>query len=239
VSERTDMPDSGGAAMKARIMIVDDEPAIVDAIQYALETEGFQTACLTSGMPVLHALGEDPDLIILDIGLPDINGLELCRLIRQASAVPIIFLTARTDEIDRIVGLEIGGDDYITKPFSPREVSARVKAVLRRTGSTNNGSLPAAAFVVNESKRQISFHGSILDLSRYEYDILKTFIRRPGHVFSREQLMQLVWDQPECSLDRTIDAHIKNIRAKLRKVRPESDPIVTHRGTGYALRDDL
>jgi two-component system catabolic regulation response regulator CreB len=233
------MPDSGGAAMKARIMIVDDEPAIVDAIQYALETEGFQTACLTSGMPVLHALGEDPDLIILDIGLPDINGLELCRLIRQASAVPIIFLTARTDEIDRIVGLEIGGDDYITKPFSPREVSARVKAVLRRTGSTNNGSLPAAAFVVNESKRQISFHGSILDLSRYEYDILKTFIRRPGHVFSREQLMQLVWDQPECSLDRTIDAHIKNIRAKLRKVRPESDPIVTHRGTGYALRDDL
>jgi two-component system catabolic regulation response regulator CreB len=239
VSTRTDMLDSGGDQMKARIMIVDDEPAIVDAIQYALETEGFETACLTSGMPVLHALGEDPDLIILDIGLPDINGLELCRLIRQASAVPIIFLTARTDEIDRIVGLEIGGDDYITKPFSPREVSARVKAVLRRTGSTNNAATPAAALAVNESRRQISFHGSILDLSRYEYDILKTFIRRPGHVFSREQLMQLVWEQPECSLDRTIDAHIKNIRAKLRKVRPDSDPIVTHRGTGYALRDDL
>jgi two-component system catabolic regulation response regulator CreB len=239
LSTRTDMLDSGGDQMKARIMIVDDEPAIVDAIQYALETEGFETACLTSGMPVLHALGEDPDLIILDIGLPDINGLELCRLIRQASAVPIIFLTARTDEIDRIVGLEIGGDDYITKPFSPREVSARVKAVLRRTGSTNNTATPAAAFTVNESRRQISFHGSILDLSRYEYDILKTFIRRSGHVFSREQLMQLVWEQPECSLDRTIDAHIKNIRAKLRKVRPDSDPIVTHRGTGYALRDDL
>ena len=240
MSARTEMPDySGGDAMKARILIVDDEPAIADAIQYALETEGFETVCLTSGMPVLHALGDDPDLIILDIGLPDINGLELCRLIRQASAVPIIFLTARSDEIDRIVGLEIGGDDYITKPFSPREVSARVKAVLRRTGNGNSGAPAAGAFVVNESRRQISYLGSVLDLSRYEYEILKTFIRRPGHVFSREQLMQLVWDQPECSLDRTIDAHIKNIRAKLRKVRPESDPIVTHRGTGYALRDDL
>ena len=240
MSARTEMPDySGGDAMKARILIVDDEPSIADAIQYALETEGFETVCLTSGMPVLHALGDDPDLIILDIGLPDINGLELCRLIRQASAVPIIFLTARSDEIDRIVGLEIGGDDYITKPFSPREVSARVKAVLRRTGNGGNSAPASGAFAVNESKRQISYLGGVLDLSRYEYEILKTFIRRPGHVFSREQLMQLVWDQPECSLDRTIDAHIKNIRAKLRKVRPESDPIVTHRGTGYALRDDL
>jgi two-component system catabolic regulation response regulator CreB len=121
--------------MKARILIVDDEPAIVDAIQYALETEGFETICLFSGMHVLSALAEHPaDLVVLDIGLPDINGLELCREIRRTSAVPIIFLTARADEVDRVVGLELGADDYITKPFSPREVSARVKAVLRRTG---------------------------------------------------------------------------------------------------------
>jgi two-component system catabolic regulation response regulator CreB len=221
-------------------MIVDDEPAIVDAIQYALETEGFETVCLYSGMPVIPALTETPaDLVILDIGLPDISGFELCGRIRQISEVPVIFLTARTGEIDRVVGLEIGGDDYITKPFSPREVSARVKAVLRRTCKNNNGSQPPGVFAVNESKRQISYFGRELDLSRYEYDILKTFIRRPGHVFSRDQLMQLVWDHPECSLDRTIDAHIKNIRAKMRKVRPEKDPIVTHRGTGYALRDDL
>jgi two-component system catabolic regulation response regulator CreB len=226
--------------MKARILIVDDEPAIVDAIQYALETEGFDTVCLSSGMPVINALQEDPaDLVILDIGLPDITGFELCSRIRQISQIPIIFLTARTDEIDRVVGLEIGGDDYITKPFSPREVSARVKAVLRRTGRNNKETHTGCVFAVNESKRQISYFGRDLELSRYEYEILKTFIRRPGHVYSREQLMQLVWEHPECSLDRTIDAHIKNIRAKMKKVRPEKDPIVTHRGTGYALMDDL
>ena len=226
--------------MKARILIVDDEPAIVDAIQYALETEGFETACFYSGMPVLAALEEHPaDLIVLDIGLPDISGFDLCKEIRRKSPIPIIFLTARADEIDRIVGLEIGGDDYITKPFSPREVSARVKAVLRRTCTNNHDSTNHEAFAVNESKRQISFYGTALELSRYEYEILKTFIRRPGHVLSRDQLMNMVWEQPECSLDRTIDAHIKNIRAKLRSIRPDSDPIVTHRGMGYSLRDDL
>jgi two-component system catabolic regulation response regulator CreB len=227
--------------MKARILIVDDEPAIVDAIQYALETEGFETVCLFSGMPVIAALAEHPaDLVVLDIGLPDISGLELCREIRRTSAVPIIFLTARADEIDRVVGLELGADDYITKPFSPREVSARVKAVLRRTGiSVNCAPRQEAVFSVNESKRRIEYRGKCLDLSRYEYEILKTFIRRPGHVFSREHLMDIVWEHPEASLDRTIDAHIKNIRAKLKRVCPENDPIVTHRGTGYSLRDDL
>jgi len=227
--------------MKARILIVDDEPSIVDAIQYALETEGFETACLYSGLPVIPSLAEQPaDLVVLDIGLPDISGLELCREIRRTSEVPIIFLTARADEIDRVVGLELGADDYITKPFSPREVSARVKAVLRRTGTGANLVPPRdAVFIVNESKRRIWYHGECLDLSRYEYEILKTFIRRPGHVFSREQLMEHAWEHPEASLDRTIDAHIKNIRAKLKRVLPESDPIVTHRGTGYSLRDDL
>ncbi len=226
--------------MKARILIVDDEPAIADAIQYALETEGFETACFSSGMPVLEALTEHPaDLIVLDIGLPDISGFDLCREIRRKNPIPIIFLTARADEIDRIVGLEIGADDYITKPFSPREVSARVKAVLRRSGANNHISTGNDVFCVNEAKRQISYFGTVLELSRYEYEILKTFIRRPGHVLSRDQLMDMVWDQPECSLDRTIDAHIKNIRAKLRSVRSDTDPIVTHRGMGYSLRDDL
>lgn len=226
--------------MKARILIVDDEPAIVDAIQYALETEGFEAICFSSGMPVLEALDEHlADLIVLDIGLPDISGFELCKEIRRKNPIPIIFLTARADEIDRIVGLEIGGDDYITKPFSPREVSARVKAVLRRTGANHHDTVNPETFSVNESKRQISYFGTVVELSRYEYDILKTFIRRPGHVLSREQLMNMVWEQPECSLDRTIDAHIKNIRAKLRTIRPDIDPIITHRGTGYSLRDDL
>lgn len=238
--------------MKPVVLIVEDEPAITDTIQYALETEGFDTICVASGLPVIPLLSEKPiDLIILDIGLPDIGGFELCKEIRKTHRTPVIFLTARSDEVDRVVGLEIGGDDYIVKPFSPRELSARVKAVLRRTGESPPSRLKAKpsshltaytstpAFDVDESKRQISYFGGILDLSRYEYEILKTFIRRPGHVFSRERLMDIVWDEPEASMDRTVDAHIKNIRAKLKTVKPELDPIITHRGTGYALSEDL
>lgn len=226
--------------MKAKVLIVDDESAIVDTIQYALETDGFETICCYSGMPVIASLAEHPvDLIILDIGLPDISGFELCKEIRQTSSIPIIFLTARADEVDRVVGLEIGADDYITKPFSPREVSARVKAVLRRTGNNTHHAPSPDVFTVNESKKQISYFGKTLDLSRYEYEILKIFIRRPGHVFSRDQVMDLVWEQPDTSLDRTVDAHMKNIRAKLKAVKPEKDPIVTHRGMGYSLREDL
>jgi two-component system, OmpR family, catabolic regulation response regulator CreB len=226
--------------MKKRIMIVDDEPAIIDAIQYALETEGFCTERQEAGIPVLAALAERPaDLVLLDIGLPDCSGLELFREIRRDSAVPIIFLTARNEEIDRVVGLELGADDYIAKPFSPREVAARVKAVLRRTGSGRNAPVSNRIFSVDEAKRRIVYHGSALDLSRYEFDILSTLLRRPGHVFSRERLMDLVWAHPEASLDRTIDAHIKNIRAKLKRIRPQDEPILTHRGLGYAMRDDL
>ena len=226
--------------MKPMVLIVEDEPAIADTIQYALETEGFDTICVASGMPVIPLLTEKPvDLIVLDIGLPDIGGFELCKEIRKTHQTPIIFLTARSDEIDRVVGLEIGGDDYIVKPFSPRELSARVKAVLRRTRNPSGAPPFQQAFQINESKRQTSYFGCILDLSRYEYDILKAFIRRPGHVFSRERLMDLVWDEPEASMDRTVDAHIKNIRAKLKTIKPDLDPIITHRGTGYALKEDL
>jgi two-component system catabolic regulation response regulator CreB len=225
--------------MKLRILIVEDEPAIVDNIQYALETDGFETICYSSGTKTLEFLDkEDVDLIVLDIGLPDINGFELCKDIRKKSNTPIIFLTARTDEVDRVVGLEIGADDYVTKPFSPRELTARIKAILRRTGTSSQKPPSNSVFHVDESKRQITYLGKSLDLSRYEYNILKTFIRRPGHVFSRDQLMDMAWEEPEASLDRTVDAHIKNIRAKLRGIEPGSDPIITHRGIGYSLRED-
>lgn len=228
------------AKTKPRILIVEDEPAIADNIQYALETDAFETVCLSSGMPVIPLLSKEHiDLIILDIGLPDINGLELCKEIRKTHTIPIVFLTARSDEVDRVVGLEIGGDDYVVKPFSPRELSARVKAILRRTQQASPRPLTNQAFIINESKRQLSYFGKPLELSRYEYELLKTFVRRPGHVFSRDQLMDLVWDEPEASLDRTVDAHIKNIRAKLKAVKPEIDPILTHRGTGYSLKEDL
>ena len=226
--------------MAPRILIVEDEQAIADNIQYALETEGFETRCLLSGMQVLPLLDQDGiDLIILDIGLPDINGLELCKEIRKFHSLPIIFLTARAAEIDRVVGLEIGADDYVVKPFSPRELTARVKAVLRRTRQPAAERSIIQTFQVNESKRQISYRGQPLALSRYEYNLLTLFIQRPGHVFSREQLMDMAWDEPEASMDRTVDAHIKNIRAKLKSIAPDMDPIVTHRGVGYALKEDL
>ena len=226
--------------MKHRILIVDDEPAISDNIQFALESEGLETVRVATGLAATPIIDEDTiDLIILDIGLPDINGLDLLKDIRRTRATPIILLTARTAEIDRVLGLEIGADDYIAKPFSPRELAARVKAVLRRCQRTTASKSTVEAFAVNTSKRAIAFFGTPLELSKYEYEILRRFIERKGHVFSREQLMNLVWEQPETSLDRTIDAHIKNIRAKLRAVRPDIEPIVTHRGSGYSLRDDL
>ena len=226
--------------MKHRILIVDDEPAISDNIQFVLESEGLETVRVATGLAATPILDEGTiDLIIIDIGLPDINGLDLLKDIRRTRATPIILLTARTAEIDRVLGLEIGADDYIAKPFSPRELAARVKAVLRRCQRTTASKSTVEAFAVNTSKRAIAFFGTPLELSKYEYEILRRFIERKGHVFSREQLMNLVWEQPETSLDRTIDAHIKNIRAKLRAVRPDIEPIVTHRGSGYSLRDDL
>jgi two-component system catabolic regulation response regulator CreB len=229
--------------VKSRILIVDDEPAILDNIQYVLEAEGLETIRLSEGLPVLPLLaGQHIDLILLDIGLPDISGLDLCKEIRKSHQTPIVFLTARTSEIDRVVGLEIGGDDYISKPFSPRELSARVKAVLRRSRAPARppGAEPlsAGSFDIDASRRQITWGGRALELSRYEYEILAALIRRPGHVFTREELMELVWEQPGTSIERSVDAHIKNLRSKLRAIRPDRDPIVTHRGVGYSMKED-
>jgi two-component system catabolic regulation response regulator CreB len=224
--------------VKAKILIVEDEPAILDNLQYVLEAEGLETVRLSEGLAVLPLVARERfDLILIDIGLPDITGLDLCKEIRKTHSTPIIFLTARTGEIDRVVGLEIGADDYISKPFSPRELAARVKAVLRRSRSPLPPPAPHAGFQVDESKRQVSYFGRPLELSRYEFEILATFIRRPGHVFSREQLMELVWEQPGTSLERSVDAHIKNLRAKLKTIRPGEDPILTHRGVGYSLKE--
>jgi two-component system catabolic regulation response regulator CreB len=224
---------------KPTILVVEDEPAIADTIQYALESEGFQCQRLEVGAAVVEVLDQKPvALVVLDIGLPDVSGIEVCRRLRQRHDVPVIFLTARTGEVDRVVGLELGADDYVTKPFSPRELAARVKAVLRRAGR-GSGSPPSDAFVLDEEKRQISYFGRALELSRYEYRLLAVLLKRPGRVYSREQLMDLVWDEPEASLDRTVDAHVKNLRAKLRDVRPDVDPIATHRGMGYSLKENL
>lgn len=225
---------------KLKILIVEDEPAIADTISYALETDGFETRTLHSGeesIPLLRS-GEFA-LAILDIGLPDINGVELCKRLRQNCDVPIIFLTARDTELDRVVGLEVGADDYVSKPFSPRELAARVKAVLRRARPEPDASSGSSSFTLDADRFQAGFCGQPLELSRYEFLLLQVFLRRPGQVYSREQLMEMVWDTPESSMDRTVDAHIKNLRGKLRAINPEFDPIVTHRGLGYSLKEGV
>lgn len=231
-----------------RVLVVEDEPAIADTLIYALRTDGFRPEWVTTSAAALSTVQREPfDCLILDVGLPDGSGFELCKRIRQSSAVPVLFLTARNAEIDRVVGLEIGGDDYVVKPFSPREVTARVKAILRRsqtlpssghgasTATTANQE-PSDDFVVEEEYCRISYRGTRLDLARYEYRLLRTLIARPGRVFTRDQLMEAGWEDPGASLDRTVDAHIKTIRAKLRTIAPDADPIQTHRGLGYSLR---
>jgi len=229
-----------------RIFLVEDEPAIADTLLYALRTEGFAPEWHSTGSKVLAALakGDAPALVVLDVGLPDVSGFDLCKTIRaRHNAMPILFLTARNSEIDRIVGLEIGGDDYVTKPFSPREIAARVKAILRRTQSPPpdfrppiTPAAPAPEFVIDAERCEVSFRGVKLELTRYEYRLLGVLIGRPGRVFSRDELMTRVWEDPGASLDRTVDAHIKTLRAKLRVIDPAQDPIQTHRGLGYALR---
>ena len=222
--------------MPGIILIVEDELAIADSIAYALRTDGFTPVHVALGQHALEAMraAPPPALVVLDVGLPDMNGFEVCRSLRQFSNVPVIFLTARSDEIDRIVGLEIGADDYVTKPFSPRELVARIRVVLRRLAP-----LPAPAqqqrFHLRAQEARIVYVGQPLELTRYEYLLLKTLIEHPGHVLSRAQLMDRVWADAPDTLERTVDAHVKSLRAKLRLVDASSDPIQTHRGMGYSL----
>ncbi len=242
------------AAMSKTVLIVEDEQAIADSIAYALRTDGFTPRHVMLGEQALDALrpipGEAapmPVLVVLDVGLPDMSGLEVCRRLRQFSEIPVIFLTARSDEIDRIVGLEIGADDYVTKPFSPRELVARIRVILRRagvaqapreTGMTIAAPVAPAAparFELRALEAKVLFHGRPLDLTRYEYLLLKTLLEHPGHVLSRAQLMERVWSGAPDTLERTVDAHVKSLRAKLRAVDAQADPIHTHRGLGYSL----
>lgn len=228
--------------MSESILLIEDEPAIADTLSYALESEGFRCTWAATGSRGLAEIEKgDVDLILLDVGLPDMNGFELCKALRKTLSIPIIFLTARSGEIDRVVGLEIGADDYVVKPFSPREVTARVKAVLRRfyAAKPKVASPGESAFTIDEARHQISYQSQPLATSRYEFRLLKILIDRPGWVFTREKLMALAWDAPESSMDRTVDAHIKSIRAKLRNITPDIDPIQTHRGVGYSLKEDL
>lgn len=225
------------------ILLLEDEPAIADTLLYALRSEGFEVAHVTLARDALAAFARQaPDLAILDIGVPDGNGFDVCRAIRRTSDLPIVFLTARSEEIDRVLGLELGADDYVSKPFSPREVCARVKAILRRTaggGAMRHGTGACASgdgsLRLDEAAQRITCGGHYLALTRYEYLLLATLLRRPGRIFSRAELMDLVWADAPDTQDRTVDAHIKLLRAKLRERGLPADWIQTHRNMGYAF----
>lgn len=219
---------------KRVIWLVEDEASIADTLIYALQTDGFEVEWFMLGQQLLTRLEQTrPDFLILDVGLPDISGFELCKQVRALTDIPLMFLTARSEEIDRLIGLEIGADDYVAKPFSPREVCARVRVILRR--SQPAPSQPIQPLALDEERARICFLGQPLTLTRYEYLLLKTLMLAPGRVYSRQQLMDLVWQDAEESLDRTVDTHIKTIRAKLREHDPEANLILTHRGLGYSL----
>ena len=223
--------------MAASILIIEDEAAIADVLSYTLQSEGYETRHCTLGDEGLAQLRSGAHaLAILDVGLPDMSGFEVCRQARTFTDIPILFLTARSDEVERIVGLEIGADDYVTKPFSPREVAARVRVILRRGAQQPHAPSPSCApwFEVDAASARIRFLGTLLDLTRYEYLLLKFLLQHPGQIYSRDVLMDSIWRDALDTSDRTVDTHIKTLRAKLKAVRGDLEPIVTHRGMGYS-----
>jgi two-component system catabolic regulation response regulator CreB len=217
-----------------RILVVDDERAIADAVLYALRSEGLDAEhCLLGDEAIARVRRGGIDVVVLDVGLPDRSGFDVCRALRSFSEVPVIFLTARSEEVDRVLGLELGADDYVAKPFSPRELVARVRARLRRAGAA--GWIERGEFAIDREGHRIRFRGQPLDLTRYEHALLAALLERPGAILTRAQLLDRGWDADADSGDRTIDTHVKTLRAKLRAAGVEHDPIRTHRGLGYSL----
>lgn len=218
-----------------RILLVEDEAAIADAIVYALQTEAFEVTRTGLGREALRLLqSEKFDVLILDVGLPDQTGFDVCRELRKFSQIPLIFLTARGSEIDRVLGLEMGADDYMVKPFSPRELVARVRVCLRRNAAVEQVATSNSKFKHDPQGQRIEYCGQSLSLTRYEYLLLAALLTRPGAVFSRAKLMQDIWADALETADRTVDTHIKTLRAKLRAI-DSADVLQTHRGMGYSI----
>lgn len=225
----------------AHILIVEDEAAIADTLIFALQAEGYTTTWLNLAGAALDCIQKrQVDLVILDVGLPDLSGFEMCRRLRRFSDVPVIFLTAHGDEVDRVVGLEIGADDYVVKPFSPREVVARVRAILKRTSHLERSKVvggnvqTASQFEIDSERLQIRYRDQPLSLTPHEFRLLQSLLAQPGRVFSREQLLDAMGVPSDAGYERTIDSHIKTVRAKLRQISPDAEPIQTHRGFGYS-----
>jgi DNA-binding response OmpR family regulator len=225
----------------ATIMLVDDEEAIQKLLAYPLEREGYRVVQARDGEEALRRFAEQPvDLVVLDVMLPRMDGLEVCRRLRTDSAVPIIMLTARDDEVDKVLGLELGADDYITKPFSIREFRSRIRAVLRRAGQREDP--PAAVvevgeLVIDPAKRAVTAGGSRVQLTYVEFEVLHTLARHPGRVYSRQTLLEAVWGDSAYREPRTIDVHIRHLREKIERDPREPAYIFTVRGAGYRFRD--
>ena len=219
---------------RGTILVVDDEPNIADLVELYLRRDGFRVLKAATGEEGVRAVGDHrPRLVVLDVGLPDIDGLEVCRRLRQTSSIPVIFLTARDTEIDRVLGLELGADDYVTKPFSPTELVARVKAVLRRTEGTTAPAeiLQAGAVAIDLGRREVRVHDEAVAFTTKEFDLLKFLAERPGLALSRQQILDGVWGYDWFGDVRTVDVHIAQVRKKV----ADAVAINTVRSVGYRL----
>jgi DNA-binding response OmpR family regulator len=231
------MPDS------STILLVDDEDSVQKLLTYPLERDGFRVVAARDGEEALRLFGEETvDLVVLDIMLPKLDGLEVCKRLRAESSVPIIMLTARDDEFDTVLGLELGADDYITKPFSIREFRSRVRALLRRAGAPRRDSpaaepLVAGRVTLDPDRREARVDGRTLDLTYVEFELLRTLVAQPGKVFSRRGLLQAIWGDSSYREPRTIDVHVRHLREKLEQDPSEPELILTVRGAGYRLRE--
>ena len=231
------MPDS------STILLVDDEDSVQKLLTYPLERDGFRVVSARDGEEALTRFAEERvDLVVLDVMLPKLDGLEVCKRLRAESSVPIIMLTARDDEFDTVLGLELGADDYITKPFSIREFRSRVRALLRRAGASRRD-LPAAEpltagnLSLDPDRREAKVDGRMLELTYVEFELLRTLVAQPGKVFSRRALLQAIWGDSSYREPRTIDVHVRHLREKVEQDPSEPDLILTVRGAGYRLRE--
>lgn len=221
------------------ILVVDDDPHLREVVRYALARQGFLVVEAQNGVEALKRVAEQkPDLVVLDVVMPELDGIETCRRLRQSSRVPVVFLSSRDEELDRVLGLELGGDDYLTKPFSTRELVARVKAVLRRTEAPPAETAGEAPMVVGpirldpvEHRLHVGEHEVLLTVT--EFAILRALMRRPGKVYTREELTELAYGENYHLAERTLDSHIRRIRAKFRE--HQLDPVETVHGLGYRL----
>ncbi|MEJ2200323.1 MAG: response regulator [Desulfuromonadaceae bacterium] len=222
--------------MKGNILIVEDEPKLAELLRDYLHQAGFTSQHLDNGLEVLPRVREQqPDLILLDLMLPGQDGMEICKEIRAFSSVPIIMVTARVEEIDRLLGLELGADDYINKPFSPREVVARDKAVLRRSGGAT---IQQQGLILDEARYRIILNDKEIEPTAVEFKLLQILVASPGRIFSRSQLMDRIYPDERIVSDRTIDSHIKKLRKKLAQAAPEQELIHSVYGVGYKYEPD-